>query len=226
MNVKVTKVGGRYAPKWSIEAAVPRKKVNGRKAWRRAAKKLRRKLREGAKARVPLVEHLPEKLAKCIAKRMRRHGTIVAADDMGTKLTTLFYVSFEEEIAGWEVEVGPRPMVNERQAGSHLIGMSSRKRKQAMLAELKSMEADGMGGIAWWLNLTGQMRVKYGVGKKLSPCPGCLRCGGKRLYLNRIWLKPKYTRVARRADIASNVLYEVNCDGRKFLATGKRGIRQ
>lgn len=170
MNVRVTKVGGRYAPKWSIEAAVPRKKVNGRKAWRRAAKKLRRKLREGAQEQIPLVEHLPEKLAKCIAKRMRRHGTIVAADDMGTKLTTLFYVSFEAEIAGWEAEIEhwPEPWAERIKLtywAPALVGMSQSMRKRMR----RMCQKTGVPGY-------GCDSEMWRVGERLKPCAGCMAC--------------------------------------------------
>lgn len=175
MNVKVTKVGGRYAPKWSIDAAVPRKKVNGRKAWRRAAKKLRRKLREGAKARIPLVEHLPEKLAKCIANRLRRHGAVVAVDDTVTKLTTLFYVSFEAEISGWEAENKHRPKswaerIKRTYWAPGLVGMS-----QSMRKRMRRMCQDtGVPG-------HGRDSEMWRVGERLKPCAGCRAC--------RPWLK-------------------------------------
>jgi len=175
MNVKVTKVGGRYAPKWSIENGVPRKQVNGRKAWRRAAKKLRRNLREGATTRVPLVERLPDKLAKCVAKRMKRHGAVVAAYDTTTKLTTIFYVSFEEEISGWEVEVEHQPRSwAERIKRSYwapaLVGMTqSMRRRMRRMCQKTGVPGYGCNSEMWR------------VGERLKPCAGCKAC--------RPWLK-------------------------------------
>jgi len=176
---------------------------NGRRAWRAAAKKLRRKL--GRRWRSPeakwsgkrwseLVPDIAAHRAHVTGAWFRRHGcTDQGLQTLDAPNMVRVYVGLWGAVDGDGVEyaVKPKPFT-----ARSLVGMTMGARKRAAWYEALRTSYDGDGGpisnrklrlclsvlTAKVLSVTVpiewrlEVRAKYRIGQNLRPCVGCLRC--------------------------------------------------
>ena len=155
---------------------------NGRRAWRRAAKKLRRKM--GRRWRSPnkwsekrwseLVPDLEAHRAHVTGAWFRRHG--FAELDPRYKIRQYIGLWGTVDGDGVEYAVKPKPFT-----ARSLVGMTMGARKRKAWRDV--FYKDGRA-ITESLNASQEMLLsvynselaKYRIGQKLRPCAGCLRC--------------------------------------------------
>lgn len=177
---------------------------NGRRAWRAAAKKLRRKL--GLRWRSQdewlygkrwseLVPDLEAHRGHIIGAWFRRHGfTEQGLRKFDSSHPVRVYIGLWGG-DGVEYAVKPKPFT-----ASSLVGMTMGARKRAAYYEALRMTADG-GPISNRalrcclrtaltpavlansvpLDYRMEVRAKYHIGERLRPCPGCCACWGRRI---------------------------------------------
>ena len=175
---------------------------NGRRAWRRAAKKLRRKM--GRRWRSPnkwsekrwseLVPDLEAHRGHVTGAWFRRHGFA----ELDPRYKIRQYIGLWGTVDGDGVEYAVKP---KSFTARSLVGMTQGARKRAAWYEALRTSYDGDGGpisnrklrlclsvlttkvlsvtvpTEWRL----EVRAKYRIGEKLRPCPGCCACWGHRI---------------------------------------------
>ncbi len=177
---------------------------NGRRAWRRAAKKLRRKM--GRRWRSPnkwsekrwseLVPDLEAHRGHVTGAWFRRHGcTDQGLQTLDAPNMVRVYVGLWGTVDGDGVEyaVKPKPFTPRSLVG---MSMGARKRRSRAVAYLVIVDVTFIEHAETWANTDhsklfrqrkfprhqwdleqyNQVRAKYRIGQKLCPCVGCLRC--------------------------------------------------
>lgn len=142
---------------------------NGRRAWRRAAKKLRRKM--GRRWRSPnkwsekrwseLVPDLEAHRGHVTGAWFRRHG--FAELDPRYKIRQYIGLWGTVDGDGVEYAVKPKPFTPRS-----LVGMTMGARKRA-IARCEQVDLDPVH------------RLWFRLGQRLRPCPGCCACWGHRI---------------------------------------------
>ena len=149
---------------------------NGRRAWRRAAKKLRRKM--GRRWRSPnkwsekrwseLVPDLEAHRAHVTGAWFMRHG--FAELDPRYKIRQYIGLWGTVDGDGVEYAVKPKPFT-----ARSLVGMSQSSRKRAARSAFVSYNE------TWNQSRYLAMCAKYRIGERLRPCLGCCACWGHRI---------------------------------------------
>jgi hypothetical protein len=173
-------------------------KPNGRRAWRKAAKKLRRTMGRRWRSQEEwvygkrwseLVPDLEAHRAHVTGAWFRRHGLT----ELDPRYQIRQYIGLWGTADGDEVEF----VVKSRSfTARSLVGMPQGARKRAAWYEALRTSYDGDGGpisnrklrlcvsvltaevlavtvpIEWRL----EVRAKYRIGERLRPCPGCFHC--------------------------------------------------
>ena len=165
---------------------------NGRRAWRRAAKKLRRKM--GRRWRSPnkwsekrwseLVPDLEAHRGHVTGAWFRRHGFA----ELDPRYKIRQYIGLWGTVDGDGVEYAVKP---KSFTARSLVGMTMGARKRAAWAlaatthqhrdysdpdQLFNAEVDAEQARQWAENLKAAS-TKYRIGERLRPCPGCCACG-------------------------------------------------
>lgn len=147
----------------------------GRRAWRKAAKRMRRK--HGYRWRSPdaiwggkrwseLVPDLGAHRVQITGAWFRRHG-FSGTDEA---LYSRHYVGLFGSVDGDHVvmQFGPRPFTSRS-----LVGMTMGARKRAAFRDLR---ADSFAVETLVKIERTEERAKYRIGQRLRPCPGCEAC--------------------------------------------------
>ncbi len=178
---------------------------NGRRAWRAAAKKLRRKM--GRRWRSPdakwsdkrwseLVPNLEAHRGHITGAWFERHGiTEQGLQTLDASHLVRVYVGLWGTVDGDYVtyDASPRPLTARSLVG---MTMGARKRRSRAVAYLVIVDVTFIEHAETWANTDhsklfrqrkfprhqwdleqyNQVRAKYRIGQKLRPCVGCLRC--------------------------------------------------
>ena len=150
---------------------------NGRRAWRRAAKKLRRVM--GRRWRSPdakwcgkrwseLVPNLEAHRGHITGAWFKRHGiTEQGLQTLDASHLVRVYVGLWGAVEGDYVtyDASPRPFTSRS-----LVGMSMGARKRAHRAAMVGLDYED--GVRFTLTTS----TKYHIGERLRPCPGCCAC--------------------------------------------------
>ena len=157
---------------------------NGRRAWRAAARKLRRLM--GRRWRSPeakwsgkrwseLVPDIAAHRAHVTGAWFRRHGcTDQGLRTLDAPNMVRVYVGLWGTVDGDGVEyaVKHKPFT-----ARSLVGMTMGARKRAVLKEMKRKDHPDNGQrLDYW-----KVRSTYRIGERLRPCPGCCACWGHRI---------------------------------------------
>ena len=151
---------------------------NGRRAWRAAAKKLRRKM--GRRWRSPdakwsdkrwseLVPNLEAHRGHITGAWFERHGiTEQGLQTLDASHLVRVYVGLWGTVDGDYVtyDASPRPLT-----ARSLVGMTMGARKRAHRAAMVGLDYED--GVRFTLTTS----TKYRIGERLRPCPGCPKCG-------------------------------------------------
>ena len=150
---------------------------NGRRAWRRAAKKLRRKM--GRRWRSPnkwsekrwseLVPDLEAHRGHVTGAWFRRHGFA----ELDPRYKIRQYIGLWGTVDGDGVEYAVKP---KSFTARSLVGMSQKARKR-----LRHDRLFGPNVAPTKLLLADSLTVQLHIGEKLRPCPGCCACWGHRI---------------------------------------------
>jgi len=145
---------------------------NGRRAWRRAAKKLRRKM--GRRWRSPnkwsekrwseLVPDLEAHRGHVTGAWFRRHGFA----ELDPRYKIRQYIGLWGTVDGDGVEYAVKP---KSFTARSLVGMTMGARKRAHRAAMVGLDYED--GVRFTLTTS----TKYHIGERLRPCPGCCACG-------------------------------------------------
>ena len=152
---------------------------NGRRAWRAAAKKLRRKMgrrwrasdaRWSGKRWSELVPDLEAHRGHITGAWFRRHGcTDQGLQTLDAPNMVRVYVGLWGTVDGDGVEYAVKP---KSFTARSLVGMTMGTRKRAVLKEMvRKDHLENGQRLDYW-----EVRAKYRIGQKLRPCAGCLRC--------------------------------------------------
>ncbi len=166
---------------------------NGRRAWRAAAKKLRRAM--GQRWRSPETEWMKrwsEGVTDLDAHRgritgswFRRHGhTVQGLQTLDANHLTRVYIGFLGAVDGEGVEYAVEPKsITARSLVGMTMGARKRAAQSAVVAELGvdrahayTREYGSYLRSGEYLGAYWTARAKYRIGQKLRPCVGCLRC--------------------------------------------------
>ena len=210
---------------------------NGRRAWRRAAKKLRRKM--GHRWRSPdakwcgkrwseLVPNLEAHRGHITGAWFKRHGiTEQGLQTLDASHLVRVYVGLWGAVDGDYVtyDASPRPFT-----ARSLVGMTMGARKRAAwnLAaanhrhrdyndpnQLFTAEVDAEQERQWATNLKAA-HAKYRIGERLRPCPGCHTCmpGVKGWHIDKVRGRFKMPTIAW------------SCDGSGVLPARDKKVRR